>query len=253
MTRHVDDGLLQDFQEGLLPPQTEEEVRGHLAECPRCRSELRALADLLSGMAELPQEAHPSRDLWPQIAWRIAGHPTAAESGAAVERVGPEEASPGEGSGRDGSARDRLAGRRARGWRVELPAWQLLAAGIVVAILSGASVWGVLSGRGEGSGPGSEISPWTAQQAGWVEAYGGYDQAVADLEAVLEQGRRALDPETIRILEENMATIDRAIQEARAALAMDPGSAVVRRILTESLRQKVSLLRHAVSVVYAHT
>ena len=88
---------------------------------------------------------------------------------------------------------------------------------------------------------------------GWVEAYGGFDEAVADLEAALEQGRHVLGPETIRVLEENLAIIDKAIQDAREALATDPGSPVVRRILAENLRWKVNLLRHAVSAVYANT
>jgi hypothetical protein len=76
---------------------------------------------------------------------------------------------------------------------------------------------------------------------------------VADLEAALEQGRHVLDPETIRVLEESLAIIDKAIHDARGALDQDPGSPVVRRILAENLRLKVSLLRHAVSAVYTNT
>lgn len=254
MTPHMDDGLLQDFQEGLLPPEVEEKVRAHLAGCPRCRKELAALAELLEGMAGLPTEAEPSRDLWPQIAWRIGGERTGARG---VDRDDPavrEEPAGGEMAGGSGAARERLGSPRTRGRRFDLGAWQLLAAGVVIALISGASVWAFLSERGGDQGPGGGISsPWTAQTAGWQEVYGEYDEAVADLESALEQGRDALEPETIRVLEENLATIDGAIQEAREALAMDPGSAVVRRILAESLRWKVSLLRHAVSAVYANT
>jgi hypothetical protein len=245
MTLHVDNGLLQDLQEGLLPPEVEEEVRRHLAACSRCRGELDALAKLMDDMADLPQEAQPARDLWPQIAWRIGREGKEADEAGprvdpATERA-PLPARPGPGV------------RRGRGWRVDLAAWQLLAASLVVALISGASVWAFLTGRGEGTEPAALPSQWTVQQVGWVEAYGGFDEAVADLEAAMEQGRHVLDPETIRVLEENLAIIDKAIRDAREALALDPGSPVVRRILAENLRWKVNLLRHAVSAVYANT
>ena len=258
MTPHVDDGLLQDFQEGLLPPEVEEEVRRHLAECSQCRRELETLADLLDAMAELPQEAQPSRDLWPQVAWRITGTQAGAEDagagGAEVDKVAEwGGVSRGDGVGGGGLAEDRFGVRRLRGRRINLAAWQLLAASLVVALVSGASVWAFLSGRGGEEGPMAVPAPWIAQQAALDQAYGGYDEAVADLESALEQGRHVLGPETVLVLEENLAIIDRAIQEAREALASDPGSAVVRRILAENLRWKVSLLRHAVSAVYTNT
>jgi tetratricopeptide (TPR) repeat protein len=258
MTPHVDDGLLQDFQEGLLPPEVEEEVRRHLAECSRCRRELETLADLLDAMAELPQEVQPSRDLWPQVAWRITGEQASAADagagGAEVDQVAEwGGVSRGYGVGGGSLAEDRFGARRLRGRRINLAAWQLLAASLVVALVSGASVWAFLSGRGGEEGPMTVPAPWIAQQAVLDQAYGGYDEAVADLESALEQGRHVLGPETVLVLEENLAIIDQAIQEAREALALDPGSAVVRRILAENLRWKVSLLRHAVSAVYTNT
>jgi hypothetical protein len=245
MTPHVDDGLLQDFREGLLSPEVEEEVRKHLAACSRCRGELEALAKLMDDLAALPQEAQPARDLWPQIAWRMAREGKGA--GEVGPRVDPAAA---------GESLPVRAGRgvgRGRGWRVNLAAWQLLAASLVVALISGASVWAFLTGRGEGTEPMAGPPQWTAQQVGWVDAYEGFDEAVADLEAALEQGRHVLDPETIRVLEESLAIIDKAIHDARGALDQDPGSPVVRRILAENLRLKVSLLRHAVSAVYTNT
>jgi len=88
---------------------------------------------------------------------------------------------------------------------------------------------------------------------GWEAALDEYDQAVADLEGVLEMGREVLDPETIRILEENLQAIDRAIQEAQDALAMDPGSRALGRFLAESLKRKIDLLRHAATAVYVNS
>ena len=92
-----------------------------------------------------------------------------------------------------------------------------------------------------------------AHPAGWEGTFTEYDEAVADLEAVLEQGQEVLDGETIRILQENLGTIDSAIQEAAEALDRDPGSRLLQRLLSDNLRRKVNLLRFAASRVYANT
>jgi hypothetical protein len=232
MKRHVSFDELQDFQEGLLPPEENEAVRGHLEGCSACRRDLEALSALLRGMGDLPRQAEPSRDLWPQIEWRIGGEAGAARGG---ERWGPSEA------------------KRRR--QITLPAWQLLAASITLALVSGGVVWMALSGGLRDSGPVASVpvDVSLAQPAGWETALDEYHSAVSDLEEVLEVGRDALDPETVKILEENLQAIDNAINEAQAALAQDPGSKVLGRLLAENLRRKIDVLRRAAIAVYANT
>ncbi len=75
-----------------------------------------------------------------------------------------------------------------------------------------------------------------------------YDAAVADLEAALESGRARLDPSTVTVLEENLALIDRAIEESRQALETDPASTYVSRHLIQTRRAKLDLLRHAAAL-----
>jgi hypothetical protein len=239
MSRHVDNEELQDFLEGLLPPAEEERVRGHLDECSGCRGELEALSSVLGGLSELPKEAEPSRDLWPQISWRIekGRHPAKEADRELVAAPSIDGAE---------------AGGRGFG-RVSIPAWQLLAASITIALISGGSVWAILAGRSAGTDVQPVSFATAAHLADLGEAYGGYDDAITDLEAVLERGRSVLDPETIQILETNLETIDRAIQEAGEALEQDPASTVLQRILAGNLRRKVDLLRQAASAVYANT
>ena len=241
MTRHIDDGLLQDFHEGLLDPEAEAEVREHLEACSPCREELAALAGLIGGVGALPVEAQPSRDLWPQIAWRMEG----ARAGAS----GPEDLVdlPAVEYG------ERLPGQSRISRRFNLPAWQLLAASIAIMVISGGGVWAFLSGRTSAGGPSAPSFESPAQLAGWEDAYGGYDEAVADLESLLERGREVLDPETVRVLEENLHTIDQAIQEAGDALMQDPASTVLQMFLADNLRKKMNLLRQAAGAVYAIT
>jgi len=256
MNRHVDDGQLQDLREGLLPPREEERVRAHLEECPRCREEYEALEQLMDGLAELPEEGAPPRDLWPQIAWRT-GVGKAPEAQEPQEPQEPQEAQEARATHvTRGEQQGRRSGMVRSPGTVTLPAWQLLAASLVVALVSGGAVWFFLSGGAAGPGSmaleqGAEAPE--AELAGWAETYGGYDQAVEDLEAVLDRGREVLDPETVQVLEENLATIEEAIQESQQALARDPGSTTLRRILAENLRRKIDLLRHAAVAVYAAT
>jgi anti-sigma factor RsiW len=248
MTRHVDPGWLQDFVEGLLEPEKETEVSEHLAHCAECRLEAEAISRLRSDLENLGTEAEPPRDLWPQIEWRLSGSVREATVGQEAA-LAPGGRSVGEGT------ESRPAGRWGRGpWRITLPAWQLLAAGIALVAISGGSVWAILSST-HGSGPIPEMglpgSP--AQLVEWEEAYLGYDQAVSDLEAVLDRGRELLDAETVRVLEENLKAIDAAIQEASEALMKDPASPLLQRFLADNMRRKVDLLRQAAGAVYATT
>ncbi|MFH1763976.1 MAG: zf-HC2 domain-containing protein [Gemmatimonadota bacterium] len=241
MTRHIDDSLLQDFREGLLDPEAVVEVREHLDTCSQCRAELAALTELLEGLGGLPAEVQPPRDLWPQIAWRMETAKTLGPGSADVEQ-------------HDAAAyREPPRGRPRVARRVNLPAWQLLAASIALMVISGGTVWAVLSGKTDGGGSLGPVPQNPAQLATWEDAYGGYDEAVADLEAVLARGREVLDPETVLVLEENLQAIDRAIQEAGEALLQDPGSTVLQRFLAINFRKKVDLLRQAAGAVYATT
>jgi hypothetical protein len=226
MTWHPDERLLQDHLEKLLPREDEERIRDHLEGCAACREELRDLEELLSELGSLPQEAQTSRDLWPQIAWRM----------------GPE-----------GSSAPSWSGTKTARRRFSLTGWQLMAASLTVAILSGGMVWAVLT-RPSPSPSFPVVTPTTAAQpAGLPEALTEYDAAVADLEAVLEQGRELLDEETIRVVEENLRIIDDAIRDAQEALALDPASGILQRVLAGNLRRKLDLLRHAAVAVYAHS
>ena len=75
-----------------------------------------------------------------------------------------------------------------------------------------------------------------------------YDAAVADLERALAKGRGRLDKTTIAIVEENLTIIDRAIAQAREALAADPANSYLSGHLIEARRKKLDLLRRAAAL-----
>jgi hypothetical protein len=72
-----------------------------------------------------------------------------------------------------------------------------------------------------------------------------YNDAVADLERRLSEGRGRLDPVTVRVLEQNLSAIDRAIDECLRALEADPANAFLNNHLVDARQRKLALLRRA--------
>jgi tetratricopeptide (TPR) repeat protein len=213
---------LSEYLDGELTPAERADLDRHLTQCAECRSTLEDLRGVVSEAALL-RDARPARDLWSGIAARIApdGRPRA--------RVSPF--------------------RRAITSRLSFTLPQLAAAGIALVVLSGGLVWMARSGD-----PRADFDPLNAQSAppsptpivapvNFADQH--YDEAIADLERTLEAGRTKLDPETVRVLEENIGAIDRAIDQCRRALATDPANVYLNTHLANARQRKIALLRRA--------
>ncbi len=245
MTRHIDDTQLNDYLEGLLSEDVARAAEVHLAGCEECSGRLEALTLLLSDLAGLPEGATPTRDLWPGVRAGIGAG------------LGQGEVEIKETLADEDVAIPIWRGRSAATRRFSFSATQLLAASVVWALLSGGAVWMALTGgpnpeavavnditpvAGERSGLGS-ILP--AMQLATTE----YEQAIASLESVLEQGRDRLDPQTVATIEASLEIIDRAIGEARRALADDPNNPALNRLLIKHEQSKLRVLRQASAAV----
>lgn len=75
-------------------------------------------------------------------------------------------------------------------------------------------------------------------EASWISA-------TAELTRALDAERGKLSPETIATVQRNLALIDAAIAESRAALAADPGNRDLAALLWAGYRHKVALLQQA--------
>lgn len=75
-----------------------------------------------------------------------------------------------------------------------------------------------------------------------------YDAAIAELQTSLDQRRSTLDTSTVRIVAQNLAIIDKAIADARTALAADPSSRYLNTYLASTMRRKVDFLRRVNSL-----
>ncbi|HEX6909221.1 MAG TPA: zf-HC2 domain-containing protein [Longimicrobium sp.] len=222
--------LLDEYVGGELPPREERDVRRHLMQCDICRAEEQVLRTLLDEAAALPEEIAPPRDLWQGIAPRLEARTgTATERMDEVRTIGPRPVRP-------------------------LPWWMLAAASIALVVVTSLLTLRVSGGRG--TGPDVVLPTQHAQSPGATNAALAsfrpaeqeYEKAIADLQAVLQTRRSQLAPETVAALEANLRIIDQAIRESRAALAADPGSPELTRMLSDTYDAKLNVLRRAVSL-----
>lgn len=197
-------------------------IGSHVAACADCRAtlaELRAVAARGSALPATP----PAVDLWPGISSRLP----------AARRIVPL--------------------RAPRRFSFTLP--QLVAAGLALVVLSGGLTWLARQGDTRASLPSVAATPPEALEEPFVRASfadSQFDAAIADLEKALAEHRSRLDPETIRILEENLLSIDQAIEQSRKALRADPANVYLNNHFAASRNRKLALLRRASALALAH-
>ena len=213
--------LLSEYLDDELEPAGRARVQAHLAQCQECRTTVEELRRVVARAQALDDQA-VSRELWPGIAALIGAGPIVTR----------------------------------RRWSFSMP--QLIAAGIALMLLSGGSVaWWL---RGQGQGPATAAAPTTPAPATVAAAVTprlaaaadvGYRTAVGDLERILRTERSRLDSATVRVLEEKLAIIDRAITEAEQALLADPRNSYLSGHLAQTRLRKLDLLRRAVQLAGA--
>lgn len=214
--------LLSPYLDGELDTSTRQEIERHVATCVSCRDILRDLKAIVAAAPDFAG-APPGRDLWPEVAAGID---------RSREATLPTRAAP------------RLFTLR-----------QLVAASALLAAAAGGLGW--FAARGDGSPPSPTLASGVTEAATASlatmtpradSAYGG---AMADLERVLVEGRGRLDTATVRVIEQSLTVIDRAISEARAAIAADPGNAYLNGQIAANMRRKLDLLRRAAAAIEA--
>lgn len=207
MTCEQLDECIDAYLDGTLAAADRAAVERHLEGCATCRTHRDGLRAVLAAAATVSNNIQPPRDLWPEIAARL-----------------PERA-----------ARPRT---RPSVWR----RWVPLAAAALVLIAVTAVVSSRIVPRPLARAMGPDTA--TGQLAGFT-ADREYALAAEDLERVLREGRSRLAPATVVVIERNLALIDAAIAEARAALEADPANADLRALLWGAHRQKLDLLDRA--------
>jgi anti-sigma factor RsiW len=208
---------LSEYLDDELAPGERLALEAHLESCDDCAALLTDLRRVVARAHDL-EDRPPRQDLWPTIARQIGATPRT------------------------------LTTRRR--WSFSMP--QLAAAAVALMTVSGGAVW-LVQPRGAEPMPApvatapSSSTP-AAINAGHTAAES-YAAAVADLERVLAGGRGQLDSATVRVIEQNLAVIDRAIAQAQQALQADPANLYLNSHLAETMRRKLDLLRQAATLV----
>jgi len=205
-----------ELADGTLPDVERRAVEAHLEGCPSCRALAVDLARIRGAARSLePLEAPP-------VVW------------SRIERALAAQA-------------DRAAAPWFRQTR-----WLALAASLVVVVGAAALVL-----RGPVAPAPVEDTAGNATVDDIVERIEGelklaeqhYTTALADLERISAGGDSALDPAVTTALRQNVALVDRAITDSRAALDADPQSVPARESLFDALRRKVVLLQDTIALV----
>jgi hypothetical protein len=80
-----------------------------------------------------------------------------------------------------------------------------------------------------------------------------YDAALMELEDLVARNRDRMAPETRDALDRSLATIDAAMEDIRRALAQDPNSELLARLLINQQRSKLRVLGQAATAVQARS
>jgi len=210
---HLSEAERQMLIDDSVTARRRQELETHLRDCVTCASDvarLRQVARRFSGT----ETAEPSfQAVWPAIRSRIEQHKVAAL--------------------------DPASGRTRR--RVTLGHSGAVAAGLVAVGLVGALLM-----RGPGRRPAEGPPP---DSLGALIAVADSSQAYeAEARALLDRfelQRAMLRPEARTSIDRDLAVIDQAIAELKAAIARDPANTALRPLLAASYRQKIELLKRA--------
>jgi hypothetical protein len=219
---------LSDYLDGELDTLESEALEAHLLQCAECGQTLQQLRAVVA-RAGAVADREPPRDLWPEIAARLAA--------PQVELLTDEATS-----------------RSKRRLSFSIP--QLAAASVAIMLMSAGTMYMLVRGDeapnvAAVSQPAAQTQQPTTRNVRSVTR--SYDSAVQELESALERNRGQLDTTTVRVLEQNLAIIDRAITEARAALGQEPANPYLTKYLDQAMQKKVQLLQRATSVMRAQT
>jgi hypothetical protein len=209
MTCEETDTRLDDYVDGALPPAEAQAVAAHLGGCAACREDEAALRDVLQLAHDLPRDKQPARDLWPGIAARIQ---------APVAAAWP--------------------------WRLAVAAALLVAASSALTYVLVRPTPQVAVDPSPA--PAEDPATTAARPVSQGTDDATFVAATEELLDALDERRATLAPETRAVVDRNLAAIDAALGEIRAALRKDPGNVELERRLGSVHRRKIEVLQRVV-------
>jgi len=231
---HPNETAIHDYVDDVLELRERTELERHLAGCSQCRrlvDDLREIRKAFGGLKDDLRE--PPVRAWARLERAI--------------RLESESRSTHNLQGRGGS-------RTAPTLSLRSMSWLGAAAVLILATVVGLQF---RAGRratptSSTSTPGASVAAGDAAQAVEAElraAEEHYTKAITGLEQITKTEQGALDPGTAATLQKNLAVIDQAISESRAALRTQPASEPAQESLMESFKAKIALLQDTVALI----
>jgi hypothetical protein len=264
------DARLADYLDESPDPALVAAVDAHVAGCARCAALVGDLTGITAAARALPP-LQPSRDLWAGVAERIA-EPTVVSIDAARgarrrvalparwRSLGAAAAAlvlvtagvtytvtkVTMGAGADVTAS--ADANRPKGSVVNgppAPKGELALRGDTTSAARGDSIESPAGATTPASDAPFRVARNEKRGAAAAATKSTYDREIGDLRRIVRERRSQLDPATLDVLERNIAIIDAAIAQSRAALAHDPRSRFLDDQLNNALDKKLELLRTA--------
>jgi len=212
---------LAAYLEDDLDAVERDEMDRHRVACARCAQVVLDIKSLVTAAAQLPSVT-PTRDLWAGISDRIAAPTVALFPGASTPALPVR-----------------------RGVSMRLFA---IAATMLIAV-SSAITWRIARAPSTGAGA---VGTLASTDSG-VDTNGKmllatnpdvvYEQEIVALRIIVNERFTELDSTTVAVLKRNLDIIDRAIEESRQALALDPTSRALSISLDRAVESKLALMR----------
>jgi anti-sigma factor RsiW len=230
---HPNETAINDFVDEALDPRQRTDLERHLESCADCRRLVDDLREIRSAVAGLQNDLREP----PVRAW------------ARLERAIKWE------------HQSRSTQNTWRGFGLPYPRalrsamWLAAAAVLVVATVVGLqfrSERQPTTAANRAPAAASSVSAGEAAQAVEAElraAEEHYTRAITGLEQITKTEQGALDPGTAATLQKNLAVIDQAILESRAALRTQPASEPAQASLVENFKAKLGLLQDTVALI----
>jgi len=229
---HPNEIVITDFVDNALAPADRAGVERHLEECAECRALVDDLRELRAAAQTLDPRDPPAR-AWSRLERAIR----LEEENAGLK--GPRTTPAGAGTI----------------WAARFPpavvGWLAAAAVLVFAVLVGIRFRPAppreraTSESSAAAAAGSAVAVESELRA--AEQH--YENAIKGLEQIANAEQGALDPTTAATLQKNLAVIDQAITESRAALRAQPTSEPAQQSLIDSFKSKIALLQDTVALI----
>jgi anti-sigma-K factor RskA len=237
---HPNETAIHDYVDEALDPRARADLERHLEGCAECRRLVDDLREILTAVGRLKTDLRePPVRAWARLERAIRlEHPSRSTQNPRNTQKG-------------------LSLRFPRILRSNF-GWLAAAAVLVLATVVGLQF---RSGRRAAPGGTSTSAPASAggsassgEAAQTVEAElraaeEHYTKAITGLEQITRTEQGTLDPGTAATLQKNLAVIDQAISESRAALQTQPASEPAQESLVENFKAKIGLLQDTVALI----